>query len=1028
MDPYSLQLINISKQACIDEEQALKNLQKNLKIFEEKSATILHLARKYIEPIRANTQITKIEAFINEYGLNNEEGITIISLAESLLRIPDKPTSIELIADKFSGTNWKQHLNNESFLVNAATWGLLIGGKILNKDYKENIIENLVKRLGEPIIRYIIRQAILTIGDSFVAGESIDQALKNASKYPDYLFSYEILGEGARSRQQADDYFHNYIKAINTIAKKQPKDKPLFKRTSISLKLSALHPRYELIKHNRLKNELVDSLKEIILKAKLHGINVTFAAEEASRLDISLAIFKELFSDPDIGSYEGLGITVQAYQKRAPLVIDYLRDLAKDYNKKIPIRLVKGEYWDSEIKKAQNLGLEGFPVYTYKHYTELSYLACVQKLCSSEYFYPQFATHNAVTIASIINIAKGKDFEIQRFFGMGEKLHAYIKQIEDVDCRIHAPIGNHKDLSHYLIRRLIENGSTNFFVHLFSNKSVDIDDLLLNPLILAKQTKFKSNDKILLPKNLYRSRKNSSGVDIGMTAKLSELQEKVNSFKDRIWTSSPIINGKGRDSASPLINYQPGNLKKEVGKVTFASKEDCSKALQDACRAFITWNKVTVCSRKEKIFKFADLLEENKEEFISLLIRESGKTLNYAIAEIREAVDFCRYYGIEAEKLQESSQALAGPIGEKNSLSLNGKGVFACISPWNFPLSIFVGQIIAAISMGNCVIAKPAGKTSLIAFTAVKLMHKAGIPENVVQLMPGNGEVIGNYLLNDIRIKGVAFTGSSKVAKIINRTLAARDTEITPLIAETGYQNCMVVDSSALIEQAIDDIISSAFGSTGQRCSALRVLYIQDDIADKLINLLAGAINELTIGDNEQYFTDIGPVIDQSSKDDLLKHIENMKQNGKIIGCIQINSEIKELGHYISPYAFEINSIKQLDKENFGPILHVIRYSVNDLDKIIDEINSTGLDLIFGIHSRINNKIEYIKQRIKSGNIYINRAVTGALIGMQPFSNEGTSGTWPKAGGAHYLLKFCNEQVSSENTAAIGSNLELFVS
>ncbi|AIL65986.1 Bifunctional protein putA [Rickettsiales bacterium Ac37b] len=1021
------QLTDISSIAFSDESILLQQLQEYTKIFQDKSEIINSKAKKYINSINDSDNITIIDQFINEYNLTNEEGIAIMCLAEALLRIPDKNTMDELIADKCGSAEWLKHVGQDkSKIVNVATLGLSVAGKILSLDKTKNLLGSIVRRVSDPIIRTALKKAITIMGQKFVIGENIEQALKNSGRTPNYMFSYDILGEGARSQEQAEFYFDHYLQAIDAIGEHNT-EVSLHKKTSISVKLSALHPRYELLKKNRLINELIPTVKCIITHAKKKGINVTLDAEEANRLDISLLLFEELFTDEEFVNYNGLGIAVQAYQKRAPFVIDYLADLAKKHNKIIPIRLVKGAYWDSEIKKAQMLGLEGFPVYTNKYHTDFSYLACASKMFSySNYIYPQFATHNALTVASILSIAEGRQFEFQCLYGMGKPLYDYVIEHEKVNCRIYAPVGNYHDLLCYLIRRLIENGANNSFVHMFANDVAE-EELLQDPIKLTIQENFLPSKEIKLPKFIYKdNRENSQGFDLGNIYQVENIREQLPKFMQKTWEAYPIINGQSNKDGEIIRCVQPCDLEKEIGKMRKASEKDCDLALEASAKAFNSWSSMDVERRSIIIEKVADVFHENQIELAALLICEGGKTIADAIAEIREAIDFCRYYACEARKLMKANQKLAGYTGESNELSLHGRGIFVCISPWNFPLAIFTGQVVAALVAGNVVIAKPALQTSLIAFLAVKLMYEAGVPYDVLHFLPAQGSLVGNYLLKDNRIAGVSFTGSTYTARSINRTLAARDADIVPFIAETGGQNCMIVDSSALIEQTIDDIIQSAFGSTGQRCSALRVLYVQEEIANKLVNLLIGAMRELTIGDTHDLSVDIGPVIDKNSQDTLQQHIEMMKKSAKFLYATEINDETRKMGYFVAPHAFEIQSINELTEEVFGPILHVIRYNSENLDQIIDEINSTGYGLTFGIQSRIGTKIEYIRSKIKVGNIYVNRSTIGAVVGLQPFGGERASGTGPKAGGPNYLLRFMLERSCTINTAAIGGNLELF--
>jgi RHH-type proline utilization regulon transcriptional repressor/proline dehydrogenase/delta 1-pyrroline-5-carboxylate dehydrogenase len=1053
---------DISSRAFMDEAEALKTLIESLEPVSGMEAAIKSRAEALVKDLRKASG-AGVEAFLHEYGLDTREGIAVMCLAEALLRIPDATTANRLIRDKLEGGEWEKYVGeSDSFFVNASSWGLLLTGKVIDlgsEDKPSNIIGKLVSKFGEPVIREALKKAMRVIGGQFVLGEDVDAALDRSSSWlgQGYRFSYDILGEGARSDAQALHYVESYRHAITQIGA-YAKNKTLYEAPGISVKLSALHPRYQFAKQERVLKELLPRLREILLAAKEHGITVSIDAEEATRLDIELILFSEIFADPAFTGWNGIGFVLQAYQKRAFYVIDYLRALAEKHHRIMPLRLVKGAYWDSEVKWAQVGGLPGYPVFTRKEHTDVSYLACANKILAAKgCFYPQFATHNARTVATIEALAKHYhvkpgDFEFQRLHGMGEKLHGRV--VETHPCRIYAPVGPHKDLLAYLIRRLLENGANTSFVNLLMDENVSLSDLLADPVEKtaknflpleggggeSQTSRWGSHStatdphpslplsggglSLPLPHSLYgTARKNSAGLDLGNLTMMEKLEQQLASFNDARWSGEPMLAEATRESGWRDVN-EPANLSRTTGKARSASKEDLSVAIEYAEKAFPRWAATPVSERARILNLAADKLEANSGELIALLSREAGKTISDGIAEVREAADFCRYYAAEAVKLM-TPENLVGPTGESNRLAAHPRGIFGCISPWNFPLAIFTGQVVAALATGNCVLAKPADQTTLIAACAVALLHEAGIPKDVLQLVPGPGRVIGNGMVEDNRINGIVFTGSMETARTINQTLAKRDGAIPVLIAETGGQNCMVVDSSALIEQAIDDIILSAFGSAGQRCSALRVLYVQDDIADQLMELLAGAMQELKLGYPLELATDIGPVIDGSARKSLYAHIERMQQEARLVATAPIAPEMATQGYFVAPHAFEIQSIKQLPNEVFGPVLHIIRFKASELEKVASDINSTGFGLTFGLQSRIEDHVRFFTTHIKAGNMYINRSMTGAVVGVQPFGGEGLSGTGPKAGGPLYLSRFVTERTVTVNTAAIGGNLAL---
>ncbi len=997
---------NISSLAFMPEEDAMRAMLARVEPLSAIEPALMRRAKGWTNEIREEGLGHGVEAFLNAYGLDTNEGVALMCLAEALLRIPDSSTADALIRDTFEGRQWNQYTGSaDSWLVNLSSWGLLLTGKVV--DFGQNssrgvmkVLRGLVAKTGEPVIREALKKAMSLIGGQFVLGETVKDALKNSASYTKrgYRFSYDILGEGARSDAQAKGYVQSYREGIALIGKSVPKGTPLLEAPGISVKLSALHARYTLAKRERVMRELLPRMKEILLCAKDAGIAVSIDAEEASRLDIEMHLFEALVADPAFAGWNGIGFVVQAYQKRAFYLIDWLAELAVKHRRIIPVRLVKGAYWDSEIKWAQMNGLPAYPVFTRKEHTDVSYLACADKILSyREAFFPQFATHNIRTVSSIVSLGekygwKKGGFEFQRLHGMGEAMHDKI--VKDIPSRIYAPVGAHKDLLAYLIRRLLENGANSSFVHLLMDSSKSAEDILADPVAVTKSYPTLYNPQIPLPGDMYwGARKNSRGLDFGNQAQLSALVSSMKPFME-----APL---------TPVID---------------ATANALDGAIEMAKKAFDSWEATLVEHRAGILEKTADLLETYSAELMALCCREAGKTLPDGIAEVREAADFCRYYAKNARDIF-AGTPLTGPAGESNTLSLHARGVIACVSPWNFPLAIFIGQVVAALVTGNCVVAKPAEQTPMIARRAVELLHEAGIPREVLQLVSGSGEVIGARLVKDSRIDGVVFTGSVETARLIATALIQRGGPIVPLIAETGGQNCMVVDSSALHEQAVDDIMLSAFGSAGQRCSALRVLFVQDDIADEVLHLLTGAMQELQLGDPSKPDTDIGPVIDKESQGMLLAHIEKMKKSARLVAAAPLPSGLS--GHFVAAHAFEIKSIGELEREVFGPVLHVVRFKQSELAGLPDVINATGYGLTFGVHSRIDDHIRLLISKVRAGNLYVNRSMIGATVGVQPFGGEGLSGTGPKAGGPHYLLRFVNERTVTINIAAIGGNVSL---
>jgi RHH-type transcriptional regulator, proline utilization regulon repressor / proline dehydrogenase / delta 1-pyrroline-5-carboxylate dehydrogenase len=1020
-------------------------------------ATAADLVRR----VRARAQDQgAIEAFMRQYDLGSEEGVLLMCVAEALLRIPDQDTADKLIRDKLGDADWKRHMGqSDSILVNASTWGLMLTGKLVDladdtKRDVHNAFKRLIGRVGEPVIRLAVRQAMRIMGHQFVMGRTIDEALARSRKgdSANYRYSFDMLGEGALTTKDALRYLEAYRMAIHAIGRSGPKghflEDDVFGAPSISVKLSALHPRYEHAKRARVFVELGPRLLELSQLAKQYGIGLTIDAEETDRLELSLDLIFQVLGDDSLRGWNGFGIVVQAYQKRAPFVIDYIADMARRLGRVIPVRLVKGAYWDSEVKRAQMDGQAGYPVFTRKPNTDVSYQGCACRLLKAhDGVYPMFATHNAQTIAAIHRMAAKllpstaeangsaaqKGYEFQKLHGMGDDLYAEVIPADrlNVPCRVYAPVGSHEDLLPYLVRRLLENGANSSFVNRITDEAVSIDDLVRDPIEVVSAFDSIPHPRIPQPVELYRSfialgpsndRDNSMGINLANDAQLRTLAEQINTAGAGTWAAAPRVPGATATSEKIAVT-NPADRREVVGHWQAADSAVVEKALQNAVAAQPAWDATPAASRAAILEHAAKLLEERMPLFMAMCTKEAGKTIPDGVAEVREAVDFLRYYAGQARQ-HFAPEALPGPTGESNTLQLAGRGVFVCISPWNFPLAIFMGQVAAALAAGNSVIAKPAEQTNLIGDAAVKLLHEAGIPEAVLQFLPGDGATVGAALTRDARVAGVAFTGSNDTARAINRAMAAHDGAIGVLIAETGGQNALIGDSSALPEQLVKDAISSAFTSAGQRCSAARVLFVQDDIADKVIHMLAGAMAELTVGDPGQLSTDVGPVIDADALALLEEHAGKMASGAKLIAQAATDDSVAH-GTFFAPRAWELQSLSQLTRENFGPALHVIRWKADEIDHVVDTINASGFGLTLGIHSRIDETIDRIVQRAKVGNIYVNRNQIGAVVGVQPFGGQNLSGTGPKAGGPHYLPRFATEKTVTVNTTAAGGNASL---
>ncbi|MCH9690009.1 MAG: bifunctional proline dehydrogenase/L-glutamate gamma-semialdehyde dehydrogenase PutA, partial [Gammaproteobacteria bacterium] len=950
-------------------------------------------ATQLVEAVReASKKVSGIGSFLTEYSLSTDEGIVLMCLAEALLRVPDNKTINLLIQDKLTQADWDTHrARSDSFFVNTATWALMLTGKVLDAKKADSFLGKsvltLMHKSGKGMIRKAVDAAMRIMSHQFVMGRSIEEAIKRAKKEEakGYRYSYDMLGEAALTAGDADIYFKSYKKAIEVIGKAAPVDGDIYTRAGISVKLSALHPRYEEGQHARVLSELAPKLLVLAQSAKQVGIQLTVDAEESERLDISLDVIERVLGDTSLEGWDGFGLAVQSYQKRAFFVLDWVAALARKKNRRIIVRLIKGAYWDSEIKKSQMEGLGDYPVFTRKVFTDVSFQACAKKLFTlTDAIYPQFATHNAYSVALVMHLAKGyRDFEFQCLHGMGQELYDQVVPAKKcgIPCRIYAPVGVHEDLLPYLVRRLLENGANSSFVNRLVDNSEPVSRLIEAPVRQAKAYLNKINQNIPLPQAIYGpTRMNSDGIDWSDRQVCKNLQKTLEAMAPFTWEAKPLIAGRQTKNTEKKPLFSPQSNKHQIGCVTDASKEDVEWALTQATACFPSWAKTPVSERAECLRRFADLLEIHTTNFLAIACLEAGKTWSDGIAEVREAVDFCRYYANMAEELMSKPKEMEGYTGELNQLSLHARGTVLCISPWNFPLAIFTGQVVAALVTGNCVIAKPAAPTPLIAYAAVKLMHEAGFPEASIQLLPGPGRMIGSLLVSDQRIKAIVFTGSTDTANGINQTLAARGGEIIPLIAETGGQNGMIVDSSALLQQVVSDVLLSAFGSAGQRCSALRVLYIQDEIYDDFEVMLKGAMAELSVGDPRWLSTDVGPVINQGALKQLQAHAKEMRTKHRVIYACELGKDCAD-GYFMQPTAVAIDSMHDLKEEMFGPILHVVRYKQSKLDDVIDEINSTGFGLTFGIHSRINRTVQYVRERIHAGNFYVNRNTTGAVVG-----------------------------------------------
>lgn len=981
----------IRAHAIVDEAAAVKRLVQISALDSEARKRISHKGADLVRAVRASTEPRLMEAFLSEYGLSTDEGVALMCLAEALLRVPDAETIDELIADKIAPHDWSVHSGGSaSMFVNASTWALMLTGRMLEQG--EGSIEatlfGMIRRVGEPVIRSAVGAAMREMGDQFVLGRTIGEAVSRGSARKGYLYSYDMLGEAARTHADAKRYFDAYRQAIRAL-RRGANSHDIRTNPGISVKLSALHPRHEETQREETLPDLADRLLRLCREARDARMGLNIDAEEADRLDLSLDVIEAVLADPSLAGWNGFGVVVQAYGSRASFVIDWLYELAKRLDRRVMVRLVKGAYWDTEIKRAQVLGLDGFPVFTRKCNTDISYLSCARGLFAlTDRIYPQFATHNAHTAAAILDMAEDKScFEFQRLHGMGDALHGEIMRAENTRCRIYAPVGAHEDLLAYLVRRLLENGANSSFVHQIVDETVNVDEIARDPLDIAADHADAANPAIRRPCAIYGTdRTNSQGWDVFDRRTVAEVETGRAPFAaPHQWRATPLPAPTGNCGARKIFN--PANPHEPVGEIVEADAELVGAAIDRAVAAQAAWQARPVIERAKILNRIAELYERHAVEFFALAAREAGKTLADGVAEVREAVDFLRYYAAEAPAVDRDTRA---------------RGTIVCISPWNFPLAIFTGQIAAALVTGNAVIAKPAEQTPLIAHRAVRLMLDAGVPPHVIQLLPGDGPTVGAPLVADPRIAGVCFTGSTEIAKLIEAQLADNATPDAMLIAETGGLNAMIVDSTALPEQAVRDIVASAFQSAGQRCSALRVLYVQKDIAPKVMNMLQGAMQALSVGDPWLLSSDVGPVIDDEARSTIMDYCLTADREGRLIARLEAPPE----GRFVAPHILKVDGIGDMKREIFGPVLHVATFDADNIDGMIDDINARGYGLTFGLHTRIEGRVQNVVDRVHAGNVYVNRNQIGAIVGSQPFGGEKLSGTGPKAGGPHYLGRF----------------------
>jgi RHH-type proline utilization regulon transcriptional repressor/proline dehydrogenase/delta 1-pyrroline-5-carboxylate dehydrogenase len=1009
----------------IDESEALERLAKGARLTPAARKRVLVQAQALMAQLRSPGRTGWIDRFLREYSLSSHEGAALLGLAEAYLRVPDAGTADALIRDKLSLGDWRAHLSSsDGVMVTGATLGLILAQGLSEASGRAGTLRAVVARLGEPAVRVAVAGAMQHMGEAFVLGRDIDEALRRADRGANraFRYSFDMLGEAARTAADAMSYFEAYLAAVRVVGASAEGAGDVFARDNVSVKLSALHPRYEPFQAARAVPELTGRLIELARVAKSAGVGLTVDAEESERLEMSLTIIEAAARDHSLAGWDGLGMAVQAYQRRGAAVIDWAAALGAALGRRIMVRLVKGAYWDTEIKRAQERGLADYPVFTRKTATDVSYMACVRAMLSSPHLFGAFATHNALTVATVLEWAGDRrDFEFQRLHGMGEGLYEGLMEERGVAARVYAPVGGYRELLAYLVRRLLENGANTSFVHQAADREVRDEVLLADPVERAEATGFSPHPAIAAPARMFgQSRRNSAGLDLSDAGVMAELMAGMGAAWSSGHTAAPMIGGQiVRGPSRPVLD--PSDGRRQIGEVTEATGPDVTRAVDLAARAQPAWNAVGPDARAETLDRLADLLERDRALLMGLVVREAGKTIGDALGEVREAVDFCRFYAAEA-RTRLRTQTLPGPTGELNELTLCGRGVFACVSPWNFPLAIFLGQTAAALAAGNAVVAKPAPQTPLIAAAAVRLALEAGVPPDVLALVPGGREV-GEVLIADPRVAGVAFTGSTASARRIARALLEDERRpLTPLIAETGGINAMLVDSTALPEQVVGDVITSAFLSAGQRCSALRLLCLHEDIAEATLKMLAGAMDELIIGDPADIATDVGPVIDAAAKATLEAHLRMWRTS--VLFSRQVPEGL-ENGHFVAPTVIRLADIEELTQETFGPILHAVTFKSGALESTVDRIMASGYGLTLGVHSRIGAVAEAVRARARVGNLYVNRSMIGAVVGVQPFGGEGLSGTGPKAGGPHYLPRFAVERTWTVDTTSAGGNASL---
>ncbi|HUQ12138.1 MAG TPA: bifunctional proline dehydrogenase/L-glutamate gamma-semialdehyde dehydrogenase PutA [Steroidobacteraceae bacterium] len=1027
----------INSQYLSEEQQLVRHLADRARLGDAAARNVGARALALVQAVRsARGSGGALDAFLREYSLASREGVILMCLAEALLRIPDGETADRLIADKIPSGAWDEHLgDSDSMLVNASTWGLMLTGRVINLDRAEvgearSWYSRLVGKLGEPVARAALKQAMRILGHQFVMGRDIGGALDRAAgkEERDYRYSFDMLGEAALTRADAERYREKYAQAIAAVGKAVSQKESITARHSISIKLSALHPRYEFTQASRVMGELYPVIEDLVRQGRDAGIGVTLDAEEAERLEISLLLVEKLLRSDVTRGYGGFGLAVQAYQKRALATIEWLIKTARDTDRRITMRLVKGAYWDSEIKRAQERGLAGYPVFTRKPNTDVSYLACAKLLESaSDRVFPQFATHNAHTIAHVAELfGDPARFEFQRLHGMGAELYDSVVRGPwgKYACRVYAPVGAHEDLLPYLVRRLLENGANTSFVNRIVDASLPAEEVVADPIAEVDALERVAHPRIPLPVNLFApERLNSAGFNFADGQAVDSLMKECERASQQPWSAAPLVTTRARATGAPVTLVNPANTAESIGTVLNADAATVEAAIEAASRAQEDWDELGGEKRAAILERAAVLYEEHTAALVARCVREAGKTLPDAIGEVREAVDFLRYYAARARRDFSHESPLPGPTGERNLLRLRGKGVFGCISPWNFPLAIYTGQVAAALAAGNTVVAKPAEQTPLTAAYATGLMLQAGLPPEALQFVPGDGGTVGAALTRDPRLAGVVFTGGTDTARLIERSMAARPGAIGTLIAETGGLNVMLADSSALAEQLVLDVVQSGFNSAGQRCSALRILLVQEEISARVKTLLAGCMDEMMIGDPARLSTDVGPVIDDDALKMLETHAAEITRSARWSHRARVPSGGQ--GRFFAPLAVEIDSLERMQREVFGPVVHVLSYRAKDLDGVVAAVNRMGFGLTLGIHTRIDGLAQRVARSLRVGNVYINRNMIGAVVGVQPFGGMGLSGTGPKAGGPHYLHRMATEQTITTNTAAIGGNAGL---